>query len=178
MARRIVAYHEAGHAVIARDLDARVDHFSMIDGEQKARTHSASYAAVKAGGDRVRAAEIDAMVALAGEVAQVKHAPDTGRLTHSEDQENAFNAVMFSHFSAAGLPIPDDGAEVQLTDEIRRLAGERLTRITAEVEELVDHHWGAITRVAEALTVRDLLHETQLDALIAGPGLADQGRRP
>jgi hypothetical protein len=172
--RAIMSYHEAGHAVVARALGVEVIaaiSMDYPDADTAAAVPTASALHRSRGADtatQIRAAEADAMVALAGAIAQkrapIRH-PDVG---HDVDMANANNAVMCAALLAAGKPIPEGPTPIAIEKWIIVDAQERYRRLTSATEKVVAARWAAIGRVAAALQDRDRIDQTELDRLIAG----------
>jgi hypothetical protein len=145
---RVVAIHEAGHAVAAFWLNVRIKHVTIVPAEDSlGHVHRR---AVQFGRDGlfddsprgVDRAERHIMVCFAGQIAQRKHAPRSKwRVDGHADQEVA--GALFTH-----IDHPDK--------KVRNLQISLLWRRT---ECLVDTHWKGIQAVADAL----LKHKT-LDA--------------
>ena len=99
--RKKLAYHEAGHAVIARLLGVEVTGVTMFrtDGVAAA-VHTAS-AAMQGKGleDFIAALIIDAKVALAGGIAQWQYKPTKGVRGWDDDIASASNYVATAVFA-------------------------------------------------------------------------------
>jgi hypothetical protein len=177
--KRRVAYHEAGHAVIARVLGVSVHHVSRFategGGTPRALTYSAAW---NAGSDSAYliGLEADAKISLAGPHAEKKYRPDTNiNLAQQnqwlDDMANAMSAVVKILLFKAN---PNDrvyfeGArEIELTSDQSAEATQLFNRISGETQALVEQHWSAIERTAAALLDRSVLNEHDIDALIIG----------
>jgi hypothetical protein len=170
--RAIVAYHEASHAVAARVQGVGVDRIAMFPtdegGTPAAATHSAAYLADKSDPAAcITGREKDARVALAGNIGQQRARPGSV-CADASDQEVARYAALCIALLSSGRPEPGPGEMIELSktdvnsiDDIRR-------RLRSEAEALVMEHWSAIERVAQALLVRDLLLQDDIDRLISG----------
>jgi ATP-dependent Zn protease len=183
--REAVAYHEAGHAVIARSLGLEVtsvtiipdlDHFDITYYHQFAtyRARNADLAT------QISTAETDAMVSLAGPAAEYRYRRPksvqelaqemaTWRSDGEMARDRVAHAVDLKHdlLTARG-PECDGELFDELCDEFDRLCAELFDQFSTEVEILVDKHWPAIERVANALLEFYTLNATDVDDLIAG----------
>jgi hypothetical protein len=175
--RILIAYHEAGHAVVARKLGVEVVYVVMFPtddgGVAGAQTRSAAYLA---GGMNVTAKvsgfETDAKVALAGPIAQQQARPGSFRAWQAADDfANARSAAVSIALLLAGepLPSPRTSVEVTLTNALLDSANVTLKRLQDETDAIIAVHWPAVERVAQFLTGRDLLDQTELDRLIGDP---------
>jgi len=121
---------------------------------------------------RINAAEADAMVAMAGMVAQgyylrktgVKK-PDLGE-NGSVDMRNAEMAIGLAAMLAAGMPIPEGPFEPP--DAVRADATARLERLWRATHKLLFDRWPAVKRLSKTLVHRDRIDQAELDRLIAG----------
>lgn len=156
------AYHEAGHAVIARLGRIEIDNVSIIPTMD--RDGSALLGAVTWTETREEwfldkhAAKIKAL--LAGGIAQERAGFDVG----VGDMQDGFD---IEHLAGAWTnPWLDDEDEdgcVFLT--IAEAA--RVKRLKKQTEALVTRHWPSIKRVAEALSRRRVLYQDDVDTLMA-----------
>jgi ATP-dependent Zn protease len=117
-ARKVVAYHEAGHAVIARKLGITVEHISMCPPDERGVAGALTQSAGHKNRD-IEGFKADATVALAGPIAQVQMFPGTPQ-EHEDDEMTAKNAAVIIAHIKAGLPIPGAG-QVTLTEEMHML---------------------------------------------------------
>jgi hypothetical protein len=166
-----VAYHEAGHAVIARVLGVSVAYVTLL----RITDYSRASAAIVHPGWHDRDSEIVVAtnyvkICLAGPCTEfrtcpIRRRPGDSFLEHlmsrpscAADWRMAVEFVVTIMMAPGdSLPPPDD-----LTTENIRLLG----RLWNETIALVRQHWGAIERVAQALLQRPILNEAELDALI------------
>ena len=170
----VIAHHEAGHATIARVLGIGMSHVTMFPTTDNqlagAQMWSAGYLARNADWATRRAAmEKDVLVSLAGPFAQHRHRPvGKGRdVGGASDQEYAWcGAATIVFLEKSGSP--PDAKTRELEPEDAAKANQLLRQLCDEARALVDEHWSAIVRVAEALLVHRLLSETDVDDLIAG----------
>jgi hypothetical protein len=171
----LIAYHEAGHAVAARALGISIAYASLADlyGRSLVLTRSASYGKA---GDDLDALERDAIVLLAGPMAQLKHQPVSSREQERawedggaffEDKQRALNFLGLLLLQRAGEPIPGAGEVLDLRGERVQQVYDMLNQTIPKAEALVDQHWRAIRRVAKSLTRDEVLIEAEIDALIA-----------
>jgi hypothetical protein len=71
--QRVIAYHEAGHAVVARTLGVQINDIRLASRDNHVQTYSAGWAAKDdTVEDRIAGYEKDAKVAMAGMIAQPK----------------------------------------------------------------------------------------------------------
>jgi hypothetical protein len=175
--RLLIAYHEAGHAVIARMLGVGVPYIALFSTDDSNSAAAPSQSAFWAARDsdvsaRIAGSEIDGKIALAGPCAQHRYEPvkNIRRLTATDwagDFENARSYACRVVLLKEGIDSGGDSIGVSLNerqlDELNRSVDQWWEGATA----LVEKHWPAIERVAEALLDRPLLDERALDALIA-----------
>jgi hypothetical protein len=169
--RAIVAYHEASHAVGARVQGVGVDRIAMFPtdegGTPAAATHSAAYLADKSDPAACIAGhEKDARVALAGHIGQQRARPGSVR-ADAGDIKVALKAAVCIALLSSGRPEPGPG-EIKLSEIDVNSIDDIFRRLRSEAEALVMEHWSAIERVAQALLVRDLLLQDDIDRLISG----------
>lgn len=173
--QQLVAYHEAGHAVVARVLGVDVIYAATFptgpNNSANVRTASAAYRA-RGGGVAVQIAgcEADAKVQLAGPHAQHRYCPVKHRAYWKHEWRGDLDAA--KQFIGHSILIrdgiePRDGLSITLTPDQQTAGETTLTRVIAETEALVEAHWPAIERVAETLVRRPMIGEDDLDALIA-----------
>jgi hypothetical protein len=180
-ARKIIAYHEAGHAVVARVLGIVVDHVTGFSTSPGALRHSAGWQARNADVSTQQVGiEKDAKVALAGPHAQLRHHPvrhpritfvDEGRMPDgwqsdlASARNSACQIVLLKH---GAISTALSSTTVTLNEpqvaELNRLLGQ----LWKETEALVSEYWPAIERTAEALLHGRILIQDEIDALIAG----------
>jgi ATP-dependent Zn protease len=176
-----IAYHEAGHAVVARALGVGVVVVTMYpthlnDGVAGAVTTSAAYRSQKAGDGAMAfaaACEDDAIVSLAGPASQVEFFPNTDcKRAHRGDWSNDWETaqgflrrvvvVRKEGKVFQGDYCPDDGDRAQVYALWEQLA--------SRASDMVKANRGAIERVAKALLSRGCMDQDELDALIASEG--------
>jgi hypothetical protein len=177
----VTAYHEAGHAVIARQLGLEVASVTIIpDLDYFGVTyyhHFATYLARNADlATQISAAETDAMVSLAGPTAECLYRRPSKRemaVCWETDREAVIDAVSravdFKHDLLTGHGPECDGELFdQLCDEFDQLCDELNNQLSLKTMMLVVKHWPAIERVAHGLRNFSSLDQTDVDDLIAG----------
>jgi hypothetical protein len=176
---KTVAYHEAGHAVVARVLGIGVPYVTLLPGEVGVQRQSARWLA-KDDADRsvmVRAIENDAKISLAGMCAQLKYRPrtDERRMRSGgwlDDIKQAKSCVAHAvHMKSGGQHVATETAVEVDHDEFWHL----YEQLKQETMALVEANWPAIERTAEALLRSRALVQDDIDALIAG-SKAEVGR--
>jgi hypothetical protein len=172
---RIIAHHEAGHAVVARLLGVTVVHASLLIGNAGVLTQSAEVLAHPDDtSGRLRGAEVDAKVSLAGPYAQQKYRPGMNKrrarsAEWKKDLEIAkSSAVKIVLLGADPHQTFDGSRHVTLCREQATEVERLFHRFGVEVMALLDEHWPAVERVAGALLDRRILHGDEVNALVAG----------
>ncbi len=178
MDEKIIAIHEAGHAVVARVLCIPVDHVAMSRTDKEsstasARTVSASWLAKDA--DRpaqIQAAEKDAKVCLAGPLAQQKYQPL--KLKHRIPAEWGDDFQLAKQFVAKAVlletdetfNLPSQARKVILSHDASERVASRFDQISTDVRRLVAANWTAIERTAEELLRLRIISGDELDAIM------------
>lgn len=168
----MIARHEAGHAVIARVLNVNIVYATLVaagDSSAQVLTVSASHQRP----DDPNALEHDAMVVLAGPLAQQRHRPKSPREQERawedggdwyDDKFNAINLLLMLLMRRRGEPVVP--GLVQLEGDRAQELGDLFDRTISKTASLVGEHWPAICRVAKALMSDRVLSEAEIDALI------------
>jgi ATP-dependent Zn protease len=178
------AYHEAGHAVIARVLGVGVAYITLFPTDETnrggAQTRSAAWLA-RATGDAaafVRGVETDAKVALAGPHAQLKHRPNTNKKRASRDEWDSdlklaeMSAVNLAWLQDHAAPPSGSDVEISLNAEQKTEALRIFRRLQDEARALVEAHWPSVERVAKALLKYRALQGGEVDDLIGDRPIA------
>lgn len=204
--QRLIAYHEAGHAVIARVLGidvCQVTILPIVPGSIASVTHKGVLLlAVNSDADTpvlLAAMEKHAKVSLAGPIAELTHRRIKTQRSKdwSEDERHIFLYVLMmvmlrrdgiklasEHCAAldATLDAAFDAAFRRALFEYtpgtagRAEFNEIMGRLNGEVDTLVAANWQAIKRVANALLDCPVLQQDDLDALISGTYDAEKAR--
>jgi len=172
------AYHEAGHAVVARTLGITMSYVTMLSTDDmtagSALADSASWLARDADqATRLAAIGKDMKALLAGPHAQARYQPRKSKRIPNEWASDfklaksfATKAVLIRTGRGADIPIGEGAFEIVLgADDLAEIA-RLFNRISNETEALVAKLWPAITLVAEELLTRRTLFEDEVDALI------------
>lgn len=187
-----VAYHEAGHAVAARLLGIGITYVTLLPvaagGAASTQAHSAARSAWdKDVSSLLAAIEKDTIVVLSGPHAGYRFHPADGPKHQkgcSQDRAAAMDhaelAILIENKGRALTDDEDDGETLAPEDAARAVL--MAQDLEKQAEALVAENWPAITRVAEALLIRRVLNQADVDELIARAGLptvnaATPGRR-
>jgi ATP-dependent Zn protease len=173
------AYHEAGHAVIARVLGVGVVYITLFPSDETnnggAQTWSAAWLA-RATGDAAaltRGFETDAKVSLAGPYAQIKHRPNTNMKRASRDEwDSDLGNAKSCAATMVWLQDHADEAGMTLSAEQATEALRIFQRLQDEARALVEEHWPSVERVAKALLKYRALQGGEVDDLIGGRPIA------
>jgi hypothetical protein len=180
--KRRIAYHEAGHAVIALVLGVDVPCVSMArigasaEGTPATLRWSAEWLARNDPRTMLVGLETDAKITLAGPSAEQKYRPDTNiklalREQWRDDMRLAQSAATKIVLIRAdpNQQFDFDGERTfKITAEQNAEIAQLVNRFSDEVRVLVEQHWPAIERVATALLNRRIVYTDEIDAAIAG----------
>lgn len=176
-----IAYHEAGHAVVARVLGISITHATMLPDQT-----SLASVGIEATSLAHNANQVDALVVVsfAGPHSQSRYRP-ARKADDWERKANNWDADIeqMSSWAASivalrhGLPVPEDGAIAPFPDSLKPEVGSLLEQLSDKAEAMVIDNWRAITRVAEALLARSILGQQDVDHLIAEDGVMRSLRR-
>jgi len=173
--RRLIAYREAGHAVVARKLGIAVTNITMIPGDgYGVAAHAHIELVVKRGhGDPAALAQelyANVMVAVAGAAAQ-SVAGYSGSIhddAHAKDRNSALSYAATLARIEAGLPaLPGPPQVPERGDPLHTASVNILARALPETMALLNDNWHAVVRVASELIKRDRLSQAVLDQIIA-----------
>lgn len=168
--RRTLAFHEAGHAVVARLLKAPVNFVAMFatDATTKSvvQTRSEAYYASSEIGAKVTGFEKDIKIMLAGSFAQ--QIARRGSAGHADDLAQAKNMSLSIAMLRAGEELPPSGVKATIAIDTSILDESKilLKTLCEETRALLAENWPAVERVAQALMTRDILDQDDLDRLI------------
>ena len=162
MKKQTIAYHEAGHAVVAHRLRYQVDGASIVSTERGQGRVNLPNPIYRMDPDNVRHRfrfEHKAIMTLAGPLTQKRYSPR-------------------SHWRKGGSgygKFTTKGTDFQVvSDLIHRVHGDGKVAETfwsyleAQTERLVDQNWSAIERVAQALLKQGTLSRGELRMAIQG----------
>jgi len=163
-ARLSTAFHEAGHAVIARSLGLKIHSATIVPvtGIHGRVEHANPLRGIHLdydGSDRAhRRAETAIIVCLAGPAAQRRHKPQSWRSYHGQSD----------HSRAADLALSLNGSDEATNAHLKYLA--------VVARDMVAAQWPLIEQVAGALIERQTLTGAELAGVLA-PTSA-MGQRP
>jgi hypothetical protein len=172
--RVAMAYHEAGHAVIARVQGiecVQVVMFSPIDGlAAGTQTTKATWLAIDADpATLLGAIKKDIVVSLAGPCGEMKYRNKPWHQKYFKrwvsDFKSARDRARYAALVATGAD-RSSGSHHPTADQIA-IADKLPVHCLDIATYLVNTHWPAIERVARVLIVRDMLDQAELDCLIA-----------
>ena len=186
--REVVAFHEAGHAVIARALWIHVNRVTIRPNEfsdghvaHEASWPDRQYETAEDAEEReegwrwrMEIAEDRAKLALAGPFAEWKFRQIVSR-EYFADFRDLFDVAEYLQIASGFDPLSEI---LVLGKRLRHARASRLwEQLQADTTELVELHWPSIERVAAALLIHKTLGPEQLDALIRSAGAMPFGRR-
>ena len=174
------AYHEAGHAVVARVLGVEVTYVTLFSTDETnsaiAQTRSATWLARGADDTTLlAAAEKDLKISLAGPLADAWYRPkrrdkqDDWQADLAHARQSAAHAVSIRRganpLDANGQVKP--GVKTELTHDEAQECLHLINQLWEETDKLIADNWPAVTRVAEMLFERRILSGDDVDSLIA-----------
>jgi hypothetical protein len=171
--QRVIAYHEAGHAVVARTLGLQINDIRLAS--RNVQTYSAGWAAKDGTAeDRIAAYEKDAKTAMAGMIAQHQVWPLHGdEVRHQTDDM----AMVWSQLgkivllrSGAAEPAPGERVRVTFTDEQTRAAIAIASQLWAETQSMVKASWPTIEQVAGLMLRQDRTTQADVDRAMQSAG--------
>jgi len=164
-AKKIVAYHEAGHAVAARLLGVTITetqvHLKRSEPSIHVQTRSAGDAA-RGTPEFRKGLEADIQVALAGGIAQQCYSPQsyTGDEVEDDTQNAAAAAVRHCLESGNG----ESGTAFRFGGTIPPEAADLLHRMHEPTVGLIKENWDKVERVAAAFLKHGKLTQAEIDA--------------
>ena len=175
--RLLIAYHEAGHAVVACKLGITTTNITMLPGDGTGAAVHGHNELVAKRDDRDPAAlaqrlYANVMVAIAGAAAQ-SLAGYSGSIhdeAHANDRKSALSYAAPLARIEAGLPAlpgPDEPQVLERGDPLHTASVNILARALPETMALLNDNWQAVMHVADALTKRDRLSKAVLDQIFA-----------
>jgi hypothetical protein len=153
-----VAYHEAGHTVVALTMDGCVKQTGIVYGSE----WSGETAAVLAKDDGVQAAYL-----AAGAIAQERGAPDSLGLFTDQGDITKLNALADKQVSDPNLIGP-----FALPEDKKKRQG-FLDQANKTASQILERNWERVERLATALQASHQLSESEIDELL-GPLSEDE----
>jgi hypothetical protein len=148
------AYHESGHAVVARKLGIGVEFVSASPwAVTTSRRWSRMLSKLQADSELIDARQRNAMFSLAGPIAEGRFLNVDIGLNVRDDEDADITGAIYDIGHIARL---------RRIEELRGLRGKKsfiqreFHRLEAETARLVEQHWCAIQRVAEVLEQRSI----------------------
>lgn len=164
--RRVVAFHEAGHAVVAIYFGLEVACVTARWKEAGVPSQSAAWLARDLDASaQIEAHEKDAVIALAGLAAQRQEYPDLtvdtdADIVHVDDEEtdmlNARSAIYKIVCLMNNKSFPSANAVIKMDEPTQAAMRVVFDRLKRQAAALVKEHWLAVRRVATALDRHDL----------------------
>jgi hypothetical protein len=153
--RKRTAYHEAGHAVIARVLGVKAAYISMVPNEWSvAHVHFSR---------RWRSKQIKALVFKAGIVAERMAGFPRSRWNGRHDDEIIIEIIVEQ--IGGRRPIRNKNGSIRKIPFAQTYCGLEL-RLERKTEVLVARHWRDIERLARVLRRRDFLGAAEIERLL------------
>jgi hypothetical protein len=173
----VIAYHEAGHAVVARTLGLRINDIRLASRDNYVQTHSEGWVTKDGTAEeRIVAYEKDAKTAMAGMIAQhqVRQLRQDDVRHQTDDIAIIWSQVASIALLRSGEPLPDlapgEKGKVALTDETAQAAMLVASRLWAETQSMVKASWGAIERVAALMLHQDRTTQADVDCAMQSAG--------
>jgi hypothetical protein len=166
---RAIAYHEAGHAVVARTLGLQINDIR----DNCVQTYSEGLAA-KDGTteDRIAGYEKDAKTAMAGMIAQHQVWPlHRDQVRHqTDDMKIIWSRLGRITLLRSGVAEPDLSSGDTLTDETADAAISIASQLWAETQSMVKASWPAIEQVAGLMLRQDRTTQADVDRAMQSAG--------
>lgn len=177
---KLVAYHEAGHAVVGKLLETGMDVSRVtILASTTGAGGITFFSPKKMGLHTIEEMENDVKVSYAGRIAELLLFGNEKLVTTgaSGDIEQATQTIrqmistygMTKEIGMLNLEILGVDKEVMV-----KHASELSARLYNETEELMKEHWDKVVRVAEALLEKETIMEDELDELMKDPETVEE----
>jgi len=166
-AKKVVAYHEAGHAVAARLLGVTITETKV----RLKRDEPSIHVQTRSAGDAARGTpafrkglEADIQVALAGGIAQQCYSPQSYHEDQMEDDGQNAAAAATRHCLESGNG--ELGTVFRFEGKIPPEAADLVHRLHEPTVSLIRENWDKVERVATAFLKRGELTQAEIDAVM------------
>jgi hypothetical protein len=169
--RTVRAFHEAGHAVVARLLGVQITEAIVRFRPVRyfhVQTRSAGHVA-RGTPDFRKGLEADIQVSLAGHIAQKVHRPQSYREHQTADDVQAAGQAAIRYCLEPGNGEHEDGKCFRFEGKLPPEATELLSRLHKPTVKLITENWPKVERVAGAFLERSELTQADIDAIMARP---------